>query len=175
LIVDTAGGEVLADMLVRLRHLEDMEAIRTLLATIARGTDRYDGALLAAAIHEDATMDMGGAPMTGAAFARALKAPAAPRPGRMHVVANARIEVEGDAARSESHIVSCQDVMVDGIRKTRIRAGRYLDRWERRSGAWKLAARMLVDEWGRIDPVGEAISPGRHLGSPAPDDLSYAL
>lgn len=164
------------DLDARLRRLEDVEAIRTLLAEIARGTDRYDSQLLARTIHEDAVLDMGGArTMSGAAFAAALKPPAEPRPGRMHLVSNARIDVDGDAAWSESHIVSCQDVLVEGVRKTRIRAGRYLDRWERRDGRWKLAARTLVDEWGRIDTVGETIEPGAHRGRPAPDDLSYSL
>jgi len=160
----------------RLRTLEDKEAIRARLSEIARGTDRFDPALLAGAIHEDALLDMGGAaPMSGAAFAAALKAPAAPRPGRMHIVSNERIDVAGDTANSESYVLSCQDVLVDGVRKTRIRAGRYLDRFERRDGDWKLAARTFVDEWGRIDPVGEPIAQGAHVGRPAPDDLSYAV
>lgn len=160
----------------RLQRLEDIEAIRRLLREIARGTDRFDAELLAAAIHADAVLDMGGAsPMTGAAFAAALKPPAAPRPGRMHVVTNERIDVDGDGAASETYILSCQDVLVDGVRKTRLRAGRYLDRFERRGGAWKLSARTLVDEWSRIDEVIEAVTPGRHQGGPAPDDLSYAF
>ena len=159
----------------RLQRLEDVEAIRRLLRDIARGTDRFDGGLLAAAIHADAVLDMGGAsPITGADFAAALKPPATPRPGRMHIVTNDRIDVDGDGAASETYILSCQDVLVDGVRKTRLRAGRYLDRFERRDGIWKLAARTLVDEWSRIDEVAEAVAPGRHLGAPAPDDLSYA-
>lgn len=163
----------LADLRDRLRVLEDKEAIRTLLATIARGTDRYDGALLAGAIHADAALDMGGKAMTGAAFAAALKPPPVSRPGRMHILGNERIEVDGDTARSESYLVSCQDVLVDEVRKTRIRAGRYIDRFERRDGTWKLAARTMIDEWARIDPVGEAIEIAGHHGQPAPDDVSY--
>ena len=158
----------------RLQRLEDIEAIRTLLRQIARGTDRYDGELLAAAIHADAVLDMGGAsPMSGTAFAAALGPPAAPRPGRMHIVTNERIEVEDDVAASETYVLSCQDVLLEGVRKTRLRAGRYLDRFERRGGVWKLSARTLVDEWSRIDEVIEAVTPGQHLGAPAPDDLSY--
>jgi hypothetical protein len=158
----------------RLQRLEDVEAIRILLREIARGTDRFDGDLLAASIHADAVLDMGGAsPMSGAAFAAALKPPAAPRPGRMHIITNERIEVDGDGAASETYILSCQDVLVDGVRKTRLRAGRYLDRFARRGGAWKLSARTLVDEWSRIDEVIEAVAPGRHTGAPAPDDPSY--
>jgi hypothetical protein len=64
--------------------------------------------------------------------------------------------------------------MIDDVRNTRIRAGRYLDRWERRQGEWKLAERTLIDEWARIDPICELIEPGSHRGKPAPEDLSYA-
>ena len=160
----------------RLGALEDQEAIRDLLRAIARGTDRYDRELLAACIDDDARLDMGGkAPVAGRDFVAALAAPAQPRPGRMHLLANERIQVDGDAASSESYIVSCQDVLVDGVRKTRLRAGRYLDRFERRSGGWRLVARTLVDEWSRIDEVGEAVAPGAHAGKPTPDDLSYTI
>jgi len=165
----------LAALRDRLQILEDKEAIRSLLATIARGTDRYDGQLLASAIHADAVLDMGGKTMTGAAFATALRPPAIPRPGRMHLLGNERVEVVGDTARSESYLVSCQDVLVDGVRKTRIRAGRYIDRFERRGGEWKLAARTMVDEWSRIDTVGEAIEIIGHSGQPAPHDISCQI
>jgi hypothetical protein len=168
-------SEASSDLHDRLRVLEDKESIRSLLATIARATDRYDGELLEGAIHADAVMDMGGKKLTGGAFAQAMKAPAAPRPGRMHILGNERIDVDGNVARSESYLVSCQDVLADGVRKTRIRAGRYIDRFERRSGQWKLAARTMIDEWARIDPVNEAIDVSGHSGKPAPHDISYQL
>ena len=165
-----------AQLEARLRALEDKEAIRGLLRAIARGTDRYDQALLAACIAPDAKLDMGGQQaLDGQAFVAALAPPAEPRPGRMHLLANELIEIEGDAAASESQIVSCQDVLTEGVRKTRIRAGRYLDRFERRQGRWQLVARTLVDEWSRIDAVSETAATGRHLGRPAPDDPSYRL
>jgi len=171
----SGAGPAEGGLAARLARLEDIEAIRLVLRQIARGTDRYDGALLARAIHADALLDMGGAaPLRGNAFAAALKPPAAPRPGRMHIVTNERIDIEGDEAESESYVLSCQDVLVDGVRKTRLRAGRYLDRFARRDGVWKLAARTLIDEWGRVDEVVEAITPGAHQGRPAPDDLSCA-
>ena len=78
-----------------------------------------------------------------------------------------------DVARCESYLVSCQDVLVDEVRQTRIRAGRYIDRFERRDGEWKLADRTMIDEWARIDAVGEAIEITGHSGRPAPDDISY--
>ncbi len=40
------------------------------------------------------------------------------------------------------------------------------------SAGWRLVARTLVDEWSRVDEVGEALAPGAHLGRPVPNDLS---
>ncbi|MEI9927014.1 MAG: nuclear transport factor 2 family protein [Sphingomonas sp.] len=168
-------SQVSLDILAaRLARIEDRAAVEDVLYGIARGVDRYDGALLAHLIDPDAVFDMGGeAPTTGAAFVAAIKPPAHPRPGRMHVVSNAQIVVEGDGARSESHIVSWQDQLVDGARVTRVRAGRYLDRFARGAAGWRLVGRVMVDEWSRIDPVAQTAPQGRHLGRPAPDDLLY--
>jgi hypothetical protein len=163
------------ELLARIRHLEDRVAIAELIRQIARGTDRFDTALLQDCIAADARIDMGtGETISGASFAAHLRPPAAPRPGRMHVVSNERIEIAADRACSETYIVSWQDQLVDGIRRTRVRAGRYLDRFERRDGRWLLNERIMVDEWGRIDPVADTAPQGKHLGQPAPEDASYA-
>jgi hypothetical protein len=37
--------------------------------------------------------------------------------------------------------------------------GRYLDRFERRGGAWKIAHRQVVADWNRIDRVSERMDP----------------
>lgn len=158
-----------------LKKLLDKQAIHEVVMRIARGLDRYDGALLAACILPDAVLDMGGEkPMTGAAFA-ALKAPAESRPGRMHVIANELIEVEGDLACGEIYLISYQDVLRDGERYTRTRSGRYIDRYARHDGVWKLSHRTLIDEWSRMDRLAEAVPPGKHEGRPAPDDLVCSL
>jgi hypothetical protein len=157
----------------RLVNLLEKQAIYEVLLKIAAGVDRFDADLLSACVHSDAVLDMGGAePVSGAAFA-AMKAPAEPPIGRMHLVANPVIEVDGDQARCSSYIVSCQELAQGSGSETRLRAGRYLDRFERRGGVWKLARRTLVDEWGRIDPVKRTAPKGRHRGRPAPDDLAY--
>jgi len=41
----------------------------------------------------------------------------------------------------------------DGRRYTRTRAGRYIDRFERRDGTWRIAARSVADDWHRVDEV----------------------
>jgi hypothetical protein len=164
----------IAELRREVRALRDREAVRDLIHAIARGVDRYDGALLAASILPDAVIDMGGAePMTGAAFAAGLKPPAEPRPGRMHIIGNVTVDVDGDQAASEAYILSCMDILKDGQSHTRMRAGRYLDRLVRDDGQWRLSHRTMIDEWGRIDAITEAAPQGSHRGRPAPDDLVY--
>jgi hypothetical protein len=42
-------------------------------------------------------------------------------------------------------------------RSLRIRAGRYVDRLERRGGRWGIVERVLVDEWNQINPMQERL------------------
>lgn len=158
----------------RLRVMEDKDAVRDLITAIARGVDRFDTGLLCESIHPDAELWMGGdTPIRGDAFVEKLSAPDKPRPGRMHLVGNHRIEVAGDSARSETYVISCQDVEAGGERSTRFRAGRYLDRFRRDGGRWQLMERVLVDEWARSDALCDMPAQGTRLGQPAPGDLSY--
>jgi SnoaL-like domain len=159
-----------------LRKLLDKQAIHEVVLRIARGTDRFDTDLLAECIAPDAVIDMGGAkPMSGAEFAAALTPPPGTRPGRMHLVSNVLVSVDGARAFAETYIVSYQDVLRGGDRFTRIRAGRYLDQFHRSASGWKLTGRTLIDEWGRADKVLEALPQGKHRGQPAPADMLYAL
>jgi hypothetical protein len=36
--------------------------------------------------------------------------------------------------------------------------GRYVDRFERQEGVWKIAHRQVILEWSRLDPVEESYS-----------------
>ena len=163
----------IAHLSAQLAALSDRNAVYEVVLDIASGVDRYDPALLADAIWADAHIDMGGAaPMTGAAFAAALKPPRAPSKGRMHVIGNHRIRVDGDRAECESYVISCQETAAQDGDETRLRAGRYLDRFERRDGTWKLSRRVFVDEWSRLDTVKTRPAVGGHRGAPSEADLS---
>lgn len=160
----------------RLNDLLDREAIRETLYAIASGVDRFDPQILGASIWDDAVLDMGGGKtIAGKDFITALKTPATPPKGRMHVVTNIRIKINFDAAVTESFIISCQQLASPDGECIRLRAGRYLDRFKKRSGEWKLSARTLVDEWAREDAVNAAPPTGEHRGAPAPNDLVQTL
>ena len=64
---------------------------------------------------------------------------------------------------------------IDDLRATRSRGGRYLDRFERRDGVWKIARRLLVDEWSRLDDLpAPPVPPGR-VGLRSKDDPVYTF
>ena len=43
--------------------------------------------------------------------------------------------------------------MADGSGKDDVFGIRYVDRFERRAGEWKIAHRVVASEWRRVDPV----------------------
>ena len=52
--------------------------------------------------------------------------------------------------------------------------GRYIDRFERRGGEWKIAHRAVVHEWDKIEHLELAYPPDRFSeGIRGPEDPSY--
>ena len=142
----------MTDNTAMLAALLDREAIRTCIACLARGEDRRDAGLIGAAFWPDATTDYG---VFQGSFAEYL---AWVVPGSdaiadtQHVVGQSYIELDGDSARVESQVVSYHRVDLgdgrqdSGERDTCI-GGRYLDRFERRGGEWRIAARTMLYDW----------------------------
>ena len=159
-----AGGESgLGSVEARLRVLEDTQEIRELMMRYARGIDRGDADLVASVFHPDAVNNLGSVPLIGAEAGKRLTAGRKQSQERkqmgQHFIGNELIEVQGDTAFAEHYFMSYMISEKDGDEYTRTRAGRYLDRLERREGKWKVAFRMVVDDWDRFDKVVEA-APG---------------
>ena len=157
-----------------LRALLDKAQIHDTLMRYSRGVDRGDGELVLSCFHPDATLDYGRGPMSAAALAEGITKMTAT--GAMHFIGNEFIEVDGDAAYVETYFISYATVTDSGQAATRSRGGRYLDRFERRDGRWKIARRLLVDEWSRVDgvPPGWAPPAGR-VGLRSKDDPVYTF
>jgi hypothetical protein len=51
--------------------------------------------------------------------------------------------------------------------------GRYVDRFERRAGQWKIAERTVVVDWQRVDRVHEPDASQLTLGLRSRQDLAY--
>lgn len=135
-----------APSLASLQVLLDRQAIHDCVYRYCRGLDRHDKALTASAFHADAVGDFG--PYVG---------PMAPFPdyvnvlhaqkwaSHQHYVLNHLCQPEGDSAQAETYWMvagRCHDETLE------LNGGRYIDRFERRQGEWKIAQRVCVYEWG---------------------------
>jgi hypothetical protein len=129
-----------------LRRLQDREAITDCLYRYSRGLDRHDEEALYSVYHADAVDDHGsflGRPEEFVPWAHALHE--TKWVAHTHFITNPRIELDGNIAHVESYVLFVLRRR-DG-EGVDLGGGRYLDRFERRDGEWRIAARKHVVEW----------------------------
>jgi 3-phenylpropionate/cinnamic acid dioxygenase small subunit len=114
--------------------------IANTLALHSRGVDRADVNLLAAAYHDDATVDYGFYAGPAAALVDMLGNGQKGALPTLHRTANCEIRVAGNRATSESYVIA----YAEEPDIQRMVFGRYLDRLECRGGAWRLSHRTYV-------------------------------
>jgi hypothetical protein len=165
------------DRRARLEQLLDRQDILDCLTRFSRGMDRFDRALFLSAFHPDATIAAG--PFVGGVEALYEWASAMHEQGQLathHNLLNHSCEIAGQVAHTETYYLFVGRNRDDS---NWIAGGRYIDRLERRSGAWKIALRTNAIEWSGLVPtmpIPFADVPGIHLnGAPArsKDDPSY--
>ena len=139
-----------------LQRLVDKDAIRDAMARYARGVDRGDWELLRSTYHADAWDDHGEykGPVDG--LIEWLDRRFAGADNSMHFLGNCLIEFAGvDLALVETYFVSRRlrpptdaERSVAGEKDAMCREawGRYVDRFERREGQWRVAHRTVVIE-----------------------------
>lgn len=164
----------------QLQVLLDREAIRDCLYRYCRGIDRADEEALRSAYWEDAT-DRHGA-WNGSAAGFIDQALQRLRLGgrRVHQVSNIFVELHGNVAAVESYFLALQAPAGTPTQETFL-CGRYVDRFERRNGEWRIAARTVVYDWmEERDRPELARDQGlfgvrQPVGCAAPHDALYAL
>jgi hypothetical protein len=74
-----------------------------------------------------------------------------------HMIGNSLIEFDDneDMAFGEIYFNAYHKTIVDGINTDVIIAGRYLDRYERRNGIWKISYRSEVNDWSKTEPTND--------------------
>jgi hypothetical protein len=159
-----------------LQRLLDERAIYRRLVEYCRGVDRGDAALVASVYHPDGTDDHGSFMGLGSDFAEYVTSRLPARyEATQHTIANPLIRfTDADTAIVETHVCAHhrrtdeQGPVLDTF------GGRYVDRFERRDGEWKIAHRVVVHEWDRCERVELAYPPGRFSeGRRGPGDVSY--
>ena len=139
--------------------------------------DRGDADLVASVYHADGTDDHGSFKGLGSDFAvyATSRLPARYR-ATQHTIANTIIDfVDDETAHVESHVCA-RHLRDDGddVLAMETFFGRYVDRFERREGVWKIATRLVVHDWDLAEPVTLAFPRGRFTdGARGPADPSY--
>ena len=136
----------------KLRYLTDRQEILDCVARHARGCDRFDIDVLSSAFHADGIDEHGYAINSGAKYGEwANEAHSRGSLQNMHNITTHLCEIEGDEAHAESYVIGLF-LNKDG-KTSRILAGRYADRLERRDGVWGIVLRRSTVE---IALVGDA-------------------
>lgn len=155
-------------------HIEIQKA----LVTYCRGVDRGDPALIRAAFHPDAIDEHG--PFTGPGWELAerlaYRPDEEPEAGGHHEILNVYIDLDGpDTARVESYVNAHHPVRDEqGKDMMLIFAGRYLDRFERRDGEWRIASRRVICDWHDYTELADPM-PGYPPGRKGRSDPSYEM
>lgn len=154
------------------------QALHDLVTTYARGVDRADATLLGSVFHAEAEVVTGILDGPAPDYVRGVTAMI--RDGMrscFHSVGNEYFEVEGDRAVGETYVLAHM-LSRDGKEET-LTGGRYLDRFEKRDGVWKIAHRRFVQDWNRTQPAttetGGMYENLRTRGGYAPDDPATAF
>lgn len=153
----------------------DREEIRELSRRYMRGLDRLDGDLLRSVFAADATVDYGFFQGGAADFVDFALGVLSDHLANHHFIGQMMVDVQGDTAVGEIYFQAFHRVVQDGEEKDLFIAGRYLDRYEKRAGLWRISFRSEVNDWSRTDPAAdEALTgnPAAIIGKRAQDDYS---
>ena len=134
------------------------QAITEVLYRYARGTDRCDEMLLKSCFHEnsrhrsDSTHASGGFEGKSFDYVKRIIEICSPLAVCTHMISNILIEIEGNEAVSECRFLAHHAWYEPGDKVNehhRVVEGRYIDRFERRNGDWKIIERVGVHEFNR--------------------------
>ena len=129
------------------QELYDRQAIHDLVVKYCRAVDRMDREMLLSVYHPDAIDDHGH--FTGSAegfIDWAFGYHGTYQHAHQHIVANHTCELDGDVAHAETYWIFAGR-NAEGAALS-LGGGRYIDRFERRNGEWRIALRKCVVDWG---------------------------
>lgn len=94
-----------------------------------------------------------------------------------HLLGQSRIKVDGDMAGAETHYFASLTRDQDGTAMLDQQVGRYVDRFERRDGVWRILDRRCIQDWAYSIPQGESFVDRAEFlkGARAPEDISYEV
>ena len=134
--------------------LLDEQAIAKVVLRYCRGVDRLDLPAVRDCYHDDGVDHHTGFDGGADEYVAWLDVVLRRFTGTMHMVGNCLIEVDGDRARSETYGNAHHwGLPVDDPAVNFVSGFRYVDRFERRDGTWRITERWAVREWSRSIPA----------------------
>ena len=163
---------------VLLDRLLAKQDVRDVIHRYCRGIDRMDESLVRSCYHPDASDEHGSFKGGVDDFIAWVFELLHRYDTTMHFVGNVLVEPEADLARAESYGIAFHQAL-DGPPELNLVTGfRFVDRFERRDGEWRIARRVATTEWVRKDapesrwPIAETLRRGaRDRSDPVYEDL----
>jgi len=145
----------LAALEAHMQTLLDRQAIFDCVKRNSRGNDRFDIELITSSYHPDAIHELGEKQISGLQYGEhANQSHSAISEVNLHNVTMHTCDIQGDVAHTESYVIG---LFADkGAETSRILAGRYIDRLEKRDGEWRIVLRRATVE---VALEGKAILP----------------
>jgi hypothetical protein len=154
---------------------DDVLAIEKVLYQYCRGIDRCDIQLISGAYHDDSFDDHGNFTGSGKEFSAWVVERLLRMPQRTtHVLTNILPDIDGDVATVESYYIGTH-FFYETAEIVQFH-GRYVDRFERRSGRWAISRRQVVHDWSErrtVVPVHREDDERFVRGVRGTDDAAY--
>jgi hypothetical protein len=160
----------------RIAALLAKDEITEAIHRVARGTDRLDRDLIVSGYHPDGFDDHNSFRGGPEAFADWVLEVLPHFQATHHFLGQCRIELEGDVAHVETycdaHHVSHPDDA--GVIRDMVLGLRYVDRFERRDGEWRIARRVCAFDWSYwTEGTRWAFEPDFTVGRRDRTDVTY--
>jgi hypothetical protein len=137
-----------------LQEMIDEFQLRKLVHAYCRAVDRGDAAKLQSLYHHDAVDAHGG--FSAGTADEFLQQLAAARPyirTMQHNITTVNFAIDGHTAEGEICTIAVHTLAGKGRDIDLVVGGRYLDKYEKRVGTWKISERTIVTDWARVtDP-----------------------
>jgi len=164
-----------------LAALQSRAEITEVVLAYVRAIDRCDEDLLRGCFHPDSRHRHGGFDGLSADFCAHAMTICRQVEATHHQLGPVSIELAGDTAYAETYFTSHHRfgaVPPPGRQpyEDRFMGGRYVDRFERRDGVWKIAERHGINEWMRYEPASDGgfwSGPPEHRGRRDRSDPVY--
>ena len=157
------------DITGQVEQLLDRQAIRDCVYRYARAIDRHDTELLESCYHADAIDDHGSYVGSARGLAETTQALHEGFLRTQHHMTNHFVDLQGSTAHAETYYLVA---VRDKAGPTSLVSGRYVDRFEKRNGDWRIAARVTLCETVVEAPTGAVMEQLDQVFAPGSRDRS---